>query len=91
VDTVFQVSQLPENTDVQAEVDMFPHSPFEKTPEVGLDYQVKTNLVCNIKKQNVWPFGAWDEVNAEHPYTRFLAGSGGSSTPWRGRFPTRPP
>lgn len=72
-DTVYQVSQLPRETDAQAEVDMFPHSPFHKTPEVGLDYQVKTNIACNLKKQNIWPFGAWDKVDASHPYTRFLA------------------
>lgn len=74
-DTVYQSSLMSERTEVQAEVDFYPHSLFNKSAQFGFDYQVKANLACNIKKINIWPFNNDHVVTEKHPFAGMMAGN----------------
>ena len=71
-DTVFQKNKLSDNTEIQAEVDVCPHTCFSKSTAVSLDYQIKANIACNIKKINIWPFSEIDKVDSMHPFADIL-------------------
>lgn len=72
--TVAQSHMLSEETELQAEVDLYPHtSGFNKSPYYGLDFQVRANLVCGLSRINLWPFNTNEhDVSAEHPYADIL-------------------
>ncbi len=72
-DTVYQSSLMSANTEIQAEVDFYPHSLFNKSAQFGFDYQIKANLACNIKKINIWPFDSYDAITEKHPYAGIMA------------------
>ena len=71
-DSVFQTSLLSEETEIQAEVDLFAHTRFNKSTATGLDYQIKALLACKIKKQSIWPFEYRHRIDADHPYCDIL-------------------
>ncbi|MBI3946791.1 MAG: hypothetical protein HY321_12785 [Armatimonadetes bacterium] len=67
-ETLFQKALLPEDTEVYAEIDGYPHGPFVKASRMLLDYQVKANLICNVKQQSVWGFSPEEHVDENHPF-----------------------
>ncbi len=72
-ETVYQCGQVPPGTELQAEVDFYPHSTFNKSAAFGFDFQIKANLACGLKKINIWPFGAAHRVAADHPFAGIMA------------------
>ncbi len=72
-ETVYQCGQVPPGTELQAEVDFYPHSTFNKSASFGFDFQIKANLACGLKKINIWPFGAAHKVMADHPFAGIMA------------------
>jgi len=71
-DTVFQASRLPPDSEIQAEIDSWPHSRFNKSAAASLEYQVSANLACGLKKQSLWVFDWRERVRAGHPYAALL-------------------
>lgn len=72
-DTTYQAGLMPPGTEIQAEVDFWPHSLFNKSAQFGFDYQIKANLAVNIKKINIWPFGQGHIIDENHPFAAFMA------------------
>ena len=71
-DTALQASLMPDGCEIQAEVDLYPHSRFNKSAVYGLSYQVKSNLALGLKTVNIWPFDNRDTICASHPYAGIL-------------------
>lgn len=72
-ETVYQTHCMPPDAEIQAEVDFYPHSLFNKSAEFGFDFQIKANLACGLRKINLWPFGANHTVTARHPFAGIMA------------------
>lgn len=72
--SVAQTATLSDDTEIQAEVDLYPHtSGFNKSIHYGLDFQIRANLVCGLPRINLWPFNANEHiVSADHPYADAL-------------------
>ncbi|MFC2087710.1 hypothetical protein ACFLSA_06085 [Bacteroidota bacterium] len=67
-DVLFQISRLPEETEIYAEIDAVPHSFFSKGIKTTFDYPIKANLVCGIETNTIWWLKREEYLDEKYPY-----------------------